>query len=172
MNGQDSQSISCCSSSRVSVGGLAALEFGMLDKLAVRLACIDSRFDASVREIGRVVGSRIAEEHEKPLSFAASLSSLLSACGLEGVVESTFLHADDESARLQITGCATALGWEIPNLGRAVCSFDAGIFEGFLCGVTGEESWGVQEVSCLGLGKPSCEFLIQCKAAPEEVSAA
>lgn len=165
MNGQDSQAISCCNSRWVSVGGLAANEFGTLDKLAVRLACLDSRFDASLREIGRVVGYRIAEEHEKPLSFAIALSSLISACGLEGVIEATFLHAADNSAQLQVTGCATVLGWQIPNMGRAVCSFDAGLFEGFLRGITGEDALSVQEVSCLGIGAPSCEFLIQREAA-------
>jgi len=160
---QDSQSISCCNGSGVSVGGLAADEFGTLDKLAVKLTCLDSRFDAPLREIGRVVGYRIAQEQETAHPFATALSSLISACGLEGVIESTFLQADDDSARLRVTGCATVLGWQIPNIGRAVCSFDAGLFEGFLCGTTGEDALGVQEVSCLGLGEPSCEFLIQRK---------
>lgn len=159
---QDSQAISCCNSA-VSVGGLDANEFGTLDKLAVKLTCLDSRFDAPLREIGRVVGYRIAQEQETPLSFAIALSSLIPACGLQGVVESTFLQADDDSARLQVTGCAEVLGWQIPNIGRAVCSFDAGLFEGFLCGAIGEEAWSVQEVSCLGLGNPACEFLIQRK---------
>lgn len=160
MNGQDSQSISCCNSG-VSVGGLAANDFGTLDKLAVKLTCLDSRFDAPLRDIGRVVGYRIAQEQETAHPFATTLSSLISACGLEGVIESTFLRIADDGALLQITGCATILGWQIPNLGRAVCSFDAGLFEGYLCGVTREETWGVQEISCLGLGNPSCEFLIQ-----------
>lgn len=164
MNGQDSQTISCCNSSKVSVGGLAAIEFGTLDKLAVRLACLDNRFDASLREIGRVVGYRIAEEQEKLLSFDVALSSLISACGLDGVIEATFLYTDDDSARLQVTGCAEVLGWQIPNLGRAVCSFDSGLFEGFLCGAIGEDALSIQEVSCLGLGKSSCEFLILRKA--------
>lgn len=160
---QDSQSISCCNGSGVSVGGLAADEFGTLDKLAVKLTCLDSRFDAPLREIGRVVGYRIAQEQETAHSFATALSSLISACGLEGVIESTFLQSDDDSVRLRVTGCATVLGWQIPNIGRAVCSFDAGLFEGFLCGTTGEDALGVQEVSCLGLGEPTCEFLIQRK---------
>lgn len=136
-------------------------EFGALDKLAVKLICLDGRFETPLREIGRLIGYRIAEEHETPLPFATALSSLISACGLEGVIEATFLHAADDGARLQVTGCATVLGWQIPNIGRVVCSFDAGLFEGFLCGATGEEAWGVQEVSCLSLGKSSCEFLIQ-----------
>lgn len=160
MNRQVSQSTSCCNSD-VSVGGLDANDFGTLDKLAVKLTCLDGRFSAPLYELGRVVGSRIAEQQEAPLSFAAALSSLIPACGLDGVVESSFLQTDDDSARLQITGCAEVLGWQIPNLGRAVCSFDAGLFEGYLCGVTREKTWGVQEISCLGLGNPSCEFLIQ-----------
>ena len=163
MKGQDSQSISCCNSSRVLVGGLAANDFGTLDKLAVKLICLDSRFDAPLRDIGRVLGYRISKEQEKLPSFDAALLSLISACGLDGVIEATFLSTDDDSARLQVTGCAEVLGWQIPNLGRAVCSFDAGLFEGFLCGTTGEDALGVQEVSCLGLGEPACEFLIQRK---------
>ncbi len=160
MNSQDSQTISCCGST-VSVGGLAADEFGALDKLAVRLACLDNRFDSSLREIGRVIGYRIAQEYERPRSFADALSALISACGLEGVIEATFLYVTDESARLKISGCATVLGWQIPNIGRTVCGFDAGLFEGFLRGATSEDALEVREVSCLGLGKPACEFLVQ-----------
>ncbi len=156
---QDAQSISCCNS-KVSVGGLEANDFGALDKLAIKLACLDSRFDSSLREIGRVIGYRIAHEYERPRSFADALSALISACGLEGVIEATFLYVTDESARLKISGCAMVLGWQIPNIGRAVCGYDAGLFEGFLRGATSEDALEVREVSCLGLGAPSCEFLI------------
>ena len=161
MNGQDSQSVSCCSSTLALVGGLEAREFGTLDQLAVKLICLDKRFEISLREMGRLIGHRIAEGYEKPIRFETALSSLVSACGLEGVVDSAFLRIADDGALLQITGCATILGWQIPNLDRAVCSFDAGLFEGFLCGATREEAWGVQEISCLGLDQPACEFLIQ-----------
>lgn len=161
MKGQNSESVSCCSSGVTAVGGLAASEFGALDQLAVKLICLDSRFAASLREMGRLLGSRIAEERETPIPFKTALSSLIAACGLEGVIEAAFLRTAEDGALLQITGCATVLGWQIPNLGRAVCSFDAGLFEGFLCGATGEEAWSVEEVSCLGLGNPSCQFLIQ-----------
>jgi predicted hydrocarbon binding protein len=161
----NSQSISCCNNNMASVGGLAAPEFSTLDQLAVKLICLDRRFEASLREMGRLIGTRIAEGREKPIPFATALSSLLS--GLEGVIEAAFLHTAEDGALLRITGCATVLGWQIPNLGRAVCSFDAGLFAGFLCGSTGEETWGVREVSCLGLGNPSCEFLIQRAAASQ-----
>lgn len=142
------------------LGGVPASDFAALDALAVKLICLDSRFVAPLREMGRTVGDRIASEQgECALTFEAALSGMFSACGLEGVIESRFLHRNADGARLEITGCSERLGWEVPRVERTVCGFDAGLFEGFLRGATGE-AWAAEEVVCLGLGHPSCEFVI------------
>ena len=161
MKGQGSQSVSCCGSKAASVGGLEASDFGALDQLAVKLICLDRQLESPLREMGRLIGYRIAQERLLPVPFETALVSIIPACGLEGVIEATFLRSSTDDALLQITGCATVLGWQVPNLGRAVCGFDAGLFEGFLCRSTGDDSWRVEETSCLGLGHPSCQFLIQ-----------
>lgn len=149
-----------CGSNAVWLGGVTASDFAALDELAVKLICLDSRFVAPLRQMGRTLGERIASEQgESPLAFEAALSSMISACGLGGVIESRFLHRSADGARLQITGCAEALGWQVPPVARTVCGFDAGLFEGFLSGVAGA-AWRVEEVACLGLGHPSCEFVI------------
>ncbi len=98
------------------------------------------------------------------MSLETALSVLISACGLDSVIESRFLQRNADGARLQITGCSEALGWPVANMGRTVCGFDAGLFEGFLCQATGE-AWSVEEMACLGLGNPACEFVIHRAAA-------
>jgi predicted hydrocarbon binding protein len=45
-------------------------------------------------------------------------------------------------------------------MGRTVCGFDAGLFEGFLRGVTGDQALSVEEAACLGMGHAYCEFAI------------
>lgn len=159
------------------MGGVPAGDFGALDQLAVRLICLDDSFDAPLREMGRVIGERIAkertareridaEQNERPIYLEEALSTLISACGLEGVIDSRLVHRNSEEALLQITGCAEVLDEQVPNVGRAVCGFDAGLFEGFLRGVTGEETLNVEEVTCLGLGHSCCEFRIQRRQLP------
>jgi SAM-dependent methyltransferase len=165
---QGVDSISSCSS-RSWLGGIAAGDFAALDRLAVKLIGLDSGFAAPLREIGRIIGERIAvERDEKPVGLEVALSALISACGLEGVVESRVLQRDDEGALLQITGCAAVLGGRVRTVDRAVCGFDAGLFEGFLRGVTGEGALSAEETACLGLGHASCEFTIQRWQAPGE----
>ena len=72
-----------------------------------------------------------------------------------------FAYRIADEVLLQIVGCVTALGWQVLHVGRTVCCFDAGLFEGVLCGVTGEDAWCVKETACLGLGNASCEFAIR-----------
>ena len=155
------------------LGGVAVPDFAALDELAVKLICLDGGFAAPLRQMGRVLGERIgSQQGESPLGFEEALSGMISACGMAGVIESRFLHRNADGARLQITGCCEALGWQVPQVERTVCGFDAGLFEGFLRGITGSEAWKVEETACLGLGHPSCEFVIhreqsgECEGVP------
>jgi predicted hydrocarbon binding protein len=150
----------CCGSNAPSLGGLAAQDFAALDEIAVRLVCADGRFSAPARQIGRLLGERIAiERGGRHLFLDEALSTLVSACGCKCAAHSHFLQRNPDGARLQITGCNTVLGWEIPSVNRTVCGFDAGLFEGFLSSATGN-SVGVEETACLGPGDSSCEFEI------------
>jgi predicted hydrocarbon binding protein len=150
---------SCCSPSLL--GGIAASDFAALDRLAVKFICLDGNFAAPLREMGRVIGERIArEQNEKSICLDAALSALISACGLDGMIESRFLHRNAEGARLQISGCAAVLGYQVPAVERTVCNFNVGVFEGYLRGVTGEEALSVEEIACLGMGHACCEFAI------------
>ena len=161
MSGGNCEPISCYRGV-TSLGGLPSEDFSVLDKLAVKLICLDSAFAAPLREIGGRIGQRIAtEQADKQLSLDAALRALIPACGLQGVIQSQCVRPDADSASLQISGCAAVLGWEIPNLSRAVCSFDAGVFEGFLRGATGERALTVEETACLGRGSACCEFAIR-----------
>lgn len=155
--------MSCCSAA-ASLGGLNASDFSALDVLALKLACLDGGFAAPLRRIGSVFGERMASgQGARPLSSEAALARMLSACGLPSVLQSRFLLLEERKAQLEITGCAEAC-CKIPLVGRAVCGFNAGVFEGFLRGVTGEP-WAVYESACLGLGHASCEFLMQVERA-------
>ena len=152
--------IGCCGSSAASLGGLAAQDFAALDEIAVRLVCADGRLSAPARQMGRLLGERIAIERSgRHLCLDEALATLVSACGCECAVHSHSLERNLDGARLQITGCNTVLGWEIPSVNRAVCGFDAELFEGFLSSATGK-SMDVEETACLGLGDSSCEFKI------------
>jgi len=155
-----------CGCSRApSLGGLPAQDFAALDQVAVKLICEDGRFSAPARQMGRLLGERIAiERGTKSLSQDEAFAILVSACGLEGVIEARFLKRNAEGALLQIVGCPMVLGWQIPRVNRAVCGFDAGLFEGFLSTVTGK-SVGVEETACLGLDDTSCEFTITLHSA-------
>ena len=160
MNTQGCRTVAC-GSNVAWLGGVALPDFGALDELAVKLICLDGRFAAPLQQMGRVLGERIAsQQDESPLTLEAALSSMISACGMAGVIESRFLDRNAYGARLQITGCCEALGWQVPQVERTVCGFDAGLFEGFLRGVTGDGAWKVEETACLGMGHPSCEFVI------------
>lgn len=151
------------------LGGLAARDFHELDRLAVKLICLDSGFATPLRAMGHVIGERIAMENgEGPIDLDAALAALILACGLEGVIESRFLQRNAEGALLQITGCATDLGWQIPRVDRSVCGFEVGLFEGFLRGVTGDGAVRVEETACLGHGHGTCEFEIRRQQGPGE----
>ena len=155
----------CCGSAAQSLGGIAAQDFAALDQAAVKLICADGRFSVPAQQMGRLLGERIAMERGgKSLRLDEALSTLVSACGCECVLHSHFLQRTPDGALLQITGCTTVLGWEIPAVNRAVCGFDAGLFEGFLSSATGK-SVGVEETACLGLGDFSCEFKITVDSA-------
>ena len=164
MSGQNQPSPSCCRSVH-SLGGIRAEDFSALDKVAAGLICLDPDFAAPLRMIGERIGQRIATEHqEKSLLIEAALCALIPACGLQDVIESRFKRTSAEEGILQITGCSAVLGWQIPNLGRPVCTFDEGLFEGFLRGSTGEQDVTVDETACLGCGDASCEFRIRHRA--------
>lgn len=164
MNPRDQPSPSCCRNAH-SLGGLKAEDFSALDKVAVGLICLDSEFAEPLRRIGERMGRRIAAEHpRRSPSIEAALCALIPACGLQNVVESRFERTSAEEANLRINGCSEALGWRIPNLGRPVCTFDEGLFEGFLRGSTGEQDVTVEETACLGRGDMSCEFTIRHQA--------
>lgn len=160
MSTQQQPSPSCCRSAH-SLAGLLAEEFSALDKLAVKLICLDPDFAAPLRQIGERLGQRIAVEQQSSFSIEDALSALIPACGLQGVIESRFERTSAEEGVLKITGCSAVLGWQIPNLDRPVCTFDAGLFEGFLRRVTGEEDVMVEEIACLGRGEACCEFRIR-----------
>lgn len=152
---------SCCRSVH-SLGGLLAEDFSVLDKLAVRLICLDPDVAGPLRQIGERIGHRIAAEHETShLCVEDALRALIPACGLQGVIESRFERTSADEDVLQITGCSAVLGWQIPNLGRPVCTFDAGLFEGFLRGITGSDDVTVEELACLGRGDAHCEFRVR-----------
>lgn len=148
-----------CCGAMAPLGAFEGKDLAALDKLAVKLICLDDQFASWLEQIGRLLGYRIAEQrHPTPVSFDAALASLLSSCGLEGPIEPCFLRRDASEAVLQITGCTAALGWQIPRVGRAACRFDAALFEGFLHKATGERIWSVREAACLGFGDAACEF--------------
>lgn len=166
MNSQDQVSASCCRSVQ-SLGGVLAEDFSVLDKLAVKLICLDPDLEAPLRQIGERIGGRIAAQlQDGPLPIEVALLALIQACGLEGVIESRFQKRSPEEDILQITGCSTVLGWQVPNLGRSVCTFDAGLFEGFLRAATGRGDVTVDELACLGRGEACCEFRIYHQPIP------
>ncbi len=141
-----------CTSVAQSSGGLASRDLAALDQIAVRLICADGRFSVPAKQMGRLLGERIAiERGGKSLCLNEALSTLVSACGCECALHSHFLQKNPEGALLKITGCNTVLGWEIPSVGRAVSGFDAGLFEGLLSSATCE-TVRVEETACLGLG--------------------
>lgn len=150
-----------CCGAMPPLGVFEGKDLAVLDRLAVKLICLDDQFASWLEQIGRLLGYRIAEQwHPTPVSLDAALASLLSSCGLEGPIEPCFLRRDASETVLQITGCTAALGWQIPRAGRAVCRFDAALFEGFLHKATGERAWRVREAACLGFGDAACEFTI------------
>lgn len=167
MNTAGSQPLSCCPT-MPAPGALDGKDVAALDHLAVRLICLDGRFAPSLEEIGRLLGYRIAEQrHPAPVSFELALMSLLSSCGFESAVRFHFLRRNADEALIQISGCSAALGWQIPRVDRAVCNFDAGLFEGFLRHATRDQAWSVREKACLGFGDAACEFVIDRQSRPK-----
>lgn len=158
MNADVGSGSPCCSG-MLGVGGVAPSDVAALDALAIKLIGLDAAFAAPLRELGRVLGRRIAAEHERrPLGDA--LDALIPGCGFEGVVHAEFLARTDVGAVLKLQGCAQALGWPVPLVQRTVCSYDEGLFEGFLSGLTADPELTVSEVACLGLGHTACQFAI------------
>lgn len=155
----DAGAANTCCRSVLPLGGVPPADFAALDALAIKLISLDASFEPPLREMGKVLGGRIAAERPR-LPFVHALSALTAACGLDGVVSAEFVHRTEDGAVLKLQGCAEALGWAIPVVGRPVCSYDAGLFEGFLRGVAGDERLTVDEVSCLGLGHAACHFAI------------
>ncbi len=47
------------------LGGVDGSDFAALDALAVKLICLDSGFTAPLRQMGRVIGERIAGERDE-----------------------------------------------------------------------------------------------------------
>lgn len=164
MNNHEDKAVCCGNEGQLAVG-LTTHDFAELDRIALKLICSDWRFSAPVWQMGRLRGERIAIERcAKPLGFDEAISTLVTACGCDCALNSHFLERSPDAALLQITGCNTVLGWKIPCVNRTVCSFDAGLFEGFLATAT-DETVRVEETACLGLGNPSCEFRITLHSA-------
>lgn len=167
MNTPRSQPPSCCST-MPPLGAVEGKDVAALDHLAVKLICLDGRFAPSLEEIGRLLGYRIAEQrHPAPVSFDTALTSLISSCGFEGAVGFRFLRRNASEALVQVSGCCAALGWQIPRVDRAVCNFDAALFEGYVRQATREQGWSVREKACLGFGDAACEFIINRQSGPE-----
>jgi len=155
----EGQPTSPCCSGTLPIGGVCPADLSALDALAVKLIALDGAFAAPLRELGRVLGGRIAAEHaRRPLG--AALDALIPGCGLEGVVGAEFLTRTNNAATLKLQGCADVLGWPVPVVQRTVCSYDEGLFEGFLRCLTGDAELSVEEVACLGLGHAACQFAI------------
>lgn len=152
-----------CRNAQTAHGGLALADFSALDVLAVKLHCVDSRFAGPLRQIATVLGERMANDKgRRQLTSEEALSQMLSACGFPTSLESRFFRREANDACLQITGCAEVC-CPIPRVGRSVCGFNAGVFEGFLRAATGRP-WTVEETACLGRGDASCEFSIRVHA--------
>ncbi len=164
MNDHEHRAV-CCGNDGQSAVGLTAHDFAELDRIALKLICADGRFSAPARQMGRLRGERIVIERcAKPLGFDEAISILVTNCGCDCALQSHFIERSPDAALLQITGCSAVLGWKIPCVNRAVCSFDAGLFEGFLATAIGE-TIRVEETACLGLGDSSCEFKITLHSA-------
>lgn len=166
MNTQSSGT-SCCGA-MPPLGAFEGKDLAALDHSAVRLICLDERFVAHFEQIGRWLGHHIAgQRYPATISIDEALRSLLPSFGLDGPpIESCVIRTSENDAVLQIRGCTAALGWNIPRVGRAVCGFDAALFEGFLRKATGEPAWTVREAECLGLGDAACEFIIRLPQRP------
>ena len=158
---------SCCGA-MLPLGAFEGKDLAALDHLAVKLICHDERFAAHFEQIGRWLGHHIAgQRYPATVSFDVALGSLLSSFGLDGPpIESCVIRRSETEAVLQIRGCTALLGWNIPRVGRAVCSFDAALFEGLLRSATGEPAWTVREAACLGFGDAACEFIVQLPQRP------
>lgn len=144
------------------LGGIDRSLFSSLDGLAVRLISEDSALAQPLRELGQIIGRRIARERTAhALDFAEATGTILEACGLAGVVQCEILQHADGHRQMIIEGCAAALGCEIPSVGHAVCGFNEGLFEGYLRVATGLSSCAVAESRCLALGHNACEFEIR-----------
>lgn len=167
MNTPNNQLLSCCGD-LPPLGALEGKDIAALDHLAVKLICLDGRFAGPLEEMGRLLGYRLAEQrHPSPVSFDAALASVASSCASDGAVGFRFLRRNASGALVEVSGCCAALGWQIPRVDRAVCNFDAALFEGYLRQATREQDWTVREKACLGFGAPACEFLISRESEPE-----
>jgi predicted hydrocarbon binding protein len=157
-----------CCGGKASLGTFEGGDVAALDHLAVKLICLDSRFAPWLEHVGRLLGCRLAVQcHPEPVSFDEALASLISSCGFEGTIEFRVLRSNEHEALLQINGCCVALGWQVPRVDRLVCSFDAGLIEGFLSAATGERALTARETTCLGFGDAACEFIIHRQQAPD-----
>ena len=157
-----------CCGAIASLGTLEGGDVAALDRLAVKLICLDSRFAPWLEHVGRLLGYGFAGRcHPEPVSFDEALASLISSCGFEGAIDFRVHRSNEDEALLQINGCCVALGWQIPCVDRCVCGFDAALFEGFLRSATGEGALSVRETACLGLGDAACEFIIHRQQTPD-----
>lgn len=140
----------------------ADLSLSEVARVAISLVCLDPRFENAAREIGTVLGSRLASPlGVDPLSLPVALARLREACREAGFVECEVLrHARDE-AHIRLQGCTRILAGHIPIVGRCVCDFDVGFFEGFLRHLAHDPSLTVTEMACLGRGDPFCEFCVR-----------
>lgn len=140
----------------------AELRLSEVARVVISLVCFDPQLEKAAREIGAVLGSRMAAPFPSaPLPLSVALARLREACREAAFVECEVLrHARDE-AHIRLHGCTQVLAGRIPAVGRPVCGFDAGFFEGFLQQLSGDPSLTVVETACLGRGDSCCQFFIR-----------
>jgi predicted hydrocarbon binding protein len=130
-------------------------------RVAISLVCLDARFEHAAREIGTVLGSLLAEPFTDSVPLPMALTRLREACCEAGFVQCEVLQQARDTAQFRLHGCQQVLAGSVPVVGRLVCGFDVGFFEGFLQHLAGDQSLTVSETTCIGRGDAFCEFGIR-----------
>lgn len=148
--------MSCCLPQNASEPRLSEVA-----RVAVSLVGLDPRLEKAVREIGAVLGSRLASPFPPdPLPLSAALIRLQEACRTAEFVQCEILHHARDEAQIRLYGCTQVLAGWVPTVGRVVCDFDVGFFEGFLRSLARDQALTVTETACIGRGDPFCEFCV------------
>lgn len=147
--------MSCCLPQKT-----VELKLSEVARMAISLVCLDPRFENAAREIGTVLGSRLASPFPSdPLPLSAALI-LQEACRTAEFVQCEIVHHARDEAQLRLYGCTQVLAGRVPTVGRVVCDFDVGFFEGFLRSLARDQALTVTETACIGRGDPFCEFCV------------